>query len=217
MLCPKSQLKCSCIRPSCTLASSSQASMSVFDDDDAAACPFAEEPASPRASDGADSGGEPTATETPAPAGAQAPSGAEAPRLPALGCRPGSSGDGEPTAAATAGGDEKNILAEIQALKAEQKLAREAKLKITKELRNAEKRRHRLKNRAKQLSDSDLLAVMQLRSAQQGMRKKEEGEPTAAAAAAEQSDTGTATPTSTTTAGTPTRSPRPPRSKARIS
>ena len=98
-------------------------------------------------------------------------------------------------------------MTEILVLKAEQKRARDEKLKITKELRNAEKRRQRLKKRAKQLSDSDLLAVMTLRSAEQGMRKREAGEPTAAAAAADHSDTGTATPTSTTTAGTPTRSP----------
>ena len=191
--------------------------MSNVDDAGAAATPSAEEPASPRASDGSDREGEPTATDTLAPAGGQAPSGAEAPPLADVGGRPGSCGDGGPALGALAGGQEKNILTEIQALKAEQKLAREAKLKITKELRNAEKRRQRLKKRAKQLSDSDLLAVMTLRSAEQGMRKKEGGEPTAASAAAEQSDTGTATPTSTTTAGTPTRSPRQPKSKLRIS
>ena len=217
MVWPNSQLKCSSIRPSCTLPSSAQASMSLVDDASAAAAPSAEEPASPRACDGSDSEGEPTATETLAPAGGQAPSDAEAPPLADVGDRPGSSGDGGPALAAIAGGKEKNILTEIQALKAEQKLAREAKLKITKELRNAEKRRQRLKKRAKQLSDSDLLAVMTLRSAEQGMRKKEAVEPTAAAAAAEQSDTGTATPTSTTTAGTPTQSPRQPKSKPRIS
>ena len=108
-------------------------------------------------------------------------------------------------------------MTEILDLKAEQKRAREAKLKITKELRNAEKRRQRLKKRAKQLSDSDLLAVMTLRSAEQGMRKREAGEPTAAAAAAEHSDTGTATPTSTTTAATPTRSPAQAKRKLRFS
>ena len=215
MVWPNSQLKCSSIRASCTLPSSAQASMSFGDDASAAAAPSAEEPASPRASDGSDREGEPTATDTLAPAGGQAPSGAEAPPLADVGGRAGSSGDGGPALGALAGGQEKNILTEIQALKAEQKLAREAKLKITKELRNAEKRRQRLKKRAKQLSDNDLLAVMTLRSAEQGMRKKEAGEPTAAAA--EQSDTGTATPTSTTTAGTPTQSPRQPKSKLRIS
>ena len=215
MVWPNSQLKCSRIRPSCTLPSSAQANMSLGDDAGAAAAPSAEEPASPRASDGSDRDDEPTAIDTLAPAGGQAPSGAEAPPLADVGGRPGSTGDGGPALGAIAGGQAKNILTEIQALKAEQKLAREAKLKISKELRNAEKRRQRLKKRAKQLSDNDLLAVMTLRSAEQGMRKKEAGEPTAAAA--EQSDTGTATPTSTTTAGTPTRSPRQPKSKLRIS
>ena len=100
-------------------------------------------------------------------------------------------------------------------MKAEQKRAREEKCKITKELRNAEKRRQRLKKRAKQLSDADLLAVMTLRSAEQGMRNKDADEPTAAAAAAEHSDTGTATPTSTTTAAT--QSPAQAKKKARIS
>lgn len=217
MVWPNSQLKCSSIRPSCTLPSSAQASMSNVDEAGAAATPSAEEPASPRASDGSDSGGEPTATETLAPAGGQAPSGAEAPPLADVGGRPGSSGDGGPALGAMAGAQGKNILAEIQALKAEQKLAREAKLKITKELRNAEKRRQRLKKRAKQLSDSDLLAVITLRSAEQGVRKKEGGEPTAAAASAEQSDTGTATPTSSTAATTPQKSPRQATSKQRIS
>ena len=72
-----------------------------------------------------------------------------------------------------------------------------------------------MKKRAKQMSDSDLLAVMTLRSAEQGMRKKDAGEPTAAAASAEHSDTGTATPTSTTTAAT--QSPAQAKKKARIS
>ena len=72
-----------------------------------------------------------------------------------------------------------------------------------------------MKKRAKQLSDSDLLAVMTLRSAEQGMRKKDAGEPTAAAASAEHSDTGTATPTSTATATTPTQSPAQPKRKPR--
>ena len=64
MVWPNSQLKCSSIRPSCTLPSSAQASMSFGDDASAAAAPSAEEPASPRACDGSDSEGEPTATET---------------------------------------------------------------------------------------------------------------------------------------------------------
>ena len=57
----------------------------------------------------------------------------------------------------------KSIVDEINALKVEQKAARDMKKKITKDLRNAEKRRQRLKKRAKQLSDADLVAVMSLR------------------------------------------------------
>ena len=215
MVWPNSQLKCSSIRPSCTLPSSALSSMSLVDDAVAAAAPTADEPASQRASDDSDSGGEPTATETLAPAGGQAPADAEAPPLADVGGRPGSSGDGGSAIGAVAAAKEKNILTEIQALKAEQKRAREEKIKITKELRNAEKRRQRLKKRAKQLSDSDLLAVMTLQSAEQGMRKKDAGEPTAAAASAEHSDTGTATPTSTATATTPTQSPAQPKRKPR--
>ena len=56
------------------------------------------------------------------------------------------------------------MLEEISELKRKQKEAREAKLTVGKELRNAERRRKRLKLRAKQLSDEDLLAVMSLRT-----------------------------------------------------
>ena len=217
MVWPNSQLKCTSIRPACTLPSSAQASMSLVDDAGAAAAPTAEEPASQRASDDSDSGGEPTATEALAPAGGQAPSDAEAPPLVEVEGRPGSSGDGGPALVAVTEAKEKNILTEIQALKDAQKRAREEKKKITKELRNAEKRRQRLKKRAKQLSDSDLLAVMTLRSAEQGMRKREASEPTATAASAEQSDTGTVTPASTTRTATPTHSPTQPTSRARTS
>ena len=215
MVWPHSQLQCSSISPSCICPSSAQASMSLVDDDGAAAAASAEEPASEHASDNSDSGGEPTATEAPAGADGQAPAGAEAPPLANVGGCPGSSGDGDPTVCPVTGASEKNIIQEILALKAEQKAARDAKSKITKELRNAEKRRQRLKRRAKQLSDADLMAVMTLRSAEQGMRNKDADEPTAAAVTAEQSDTGTATPTSTTTAGT--HSPAKAKKKARIS
>ena len=58
----------------------------------------------------------------------------------------------------------KDMLSEIMNLKQKQKEAREAKLAVGKQLRNAERRRKRLKQRARQLSDSDLLAVISLRS-----------------------------------------------------
>ena len=58
----------------------------------------------------------------------------------------------------------RNMIDEILALKAEQKKARDAKVAVTKQLRNAERRRQRLKRRAKALSDQDLLAVISLRN-----------------------------------------------------
>ena len=51
----------------------------------------------------------------------------------------------------------------IERLKSEQKEMRAAKKKLTKDLRNAEKRRSRLKRRARQLSDADLVALLQMR------------------------------------------------------
>ena len=188
--------------------------MSFLSDAGAAAAPPAEEPGSQHASDDSDSGGEPTATENPAPAGGEAAGEAKAPGLEDVGGRAGSSSDGGPAGGAVLAAKGNNIVTEIQALKAQQKKAREDKIKITKELRNAEKRRQRLKRKARQLSDKDLLAVMTLRSAEQDLRKTGEGEPTATAAAAEHSDTGTATPTSTT-AATPTKSVATPKSKPR--
>ena len=56
------------------------------------------------------------------------------------------------------------MLDEISDLKRKQKEARDAKLAVGKELRNAQRRQKRLKTRAKQLSDEDLLAVISLRN-----------------------------------------------------
>ena len=75
----------------------------------------------------------------------------------------------EPTAAeqvpAAIGADVgKSMLEEIAQLKKQQKEAKDAKLAVGKQLRNAERRRKRLKKRASKLSDSDLLAVISLRN-----------------------------------------------------
>ena len=75
----------------------------------------------------------------------------------------------EPTAAdkrpAAAGTDMgKSMLEEIAQLKKQQKEVRDAKLAVGKQLRNAERRRKRLKKRASKLSDADLLAVISLRN-----------------------------------------------------
>ena len=79
--------------------------------------------------------------------------------------------DAKATEATTGGRDAKNgvdlgksMLDDILQLKKKQKEVRDAKLAVGKELRNAERRRKRLKQRARQLSDSDLLAVMSLRN-----------------------------------------------------
>ena len=80
----------------------------------------------------------------------------------------GTSSAAEPTAGERNGTDAvdlgKNMLEEIALLKKKQKEAREAKMAVGRQLRNAERRRKRLKQRAKQLSDSDLLAVISLRN-----------------------------------------------------
>ena len=55
------------------------------------------------------------------------------------------------------------LLQQIQKLKAEQKAARERRKVVNKELKNAERRKRRLKTRARQLTNDDLLEVMMLR------------------------------------------------------
>ena len=59
------------------------------------------------------------------------------------------------------------LTSSIQALKAKQKELRETKVKLAKDLRNQERRRKRLRTRARQLTDEDLLQVMMLRKSQQ--------------------------------------------------
>ena len=57
-----------------------------------------------------------------------------------------------------------SMLEEIAQLKKQQKEAKDAKLAVGKQLRNAERRRKRLKKRASKLSDTDLLAVISMRN-----------------------------------------------------
>ena len=65
-----------------------------------------------------------------------------------------------PVAAVAVADPGRKMLAEIQALKEEQKKVRDARKEVAKNLRNAERRRRRLKARACRLSDADLLAVI---------------------------------------------------------
>ena len=68
-----------------------------------------------------------------------------------------------------------SLHASIDRLKLEQHRLKTSKKQIVKELRNAERKRRRLRERARQLTDEDLLSVMV-------MRKRKENEATAAAA-----------------------------------
>ena len=58
------------------------------------------------------------------------------------------------------------LLPEIARLKAERQTLRDQRKKLAKDLKNAERKRSRLKKRAKLLTDSDLVAVMMLRVAE---------------------------------------------------
>ena len=78
------------------------------------------------------------------------------------------------------GGGADELLNSIGRLKEEQAALRVEKKKVAKALKNAEKRRSRLKKKARQLSDTDLVAVLQMRAAsaverRQRRRPSEEG------------------------------------------
>ena len=82
----------------------------------------------------------------------------------------------EPTAEAAPSpwpmiGKDTTLVPEIARLKAEQVAMREQKKRLAKELKNAERKRSRLKKRAKLLTDSDLVAVMMLRVAERKDRE----------------------------------------------
>ena len=57
----------------------------------------------------------------------------------------------------------------IARLKVEQDAVRANRKRVTKELKNAQKRRRRLKKRARQLSDTDLVSVLQLRASEKAV------------------------------------------------
>ena len=70
----------------------------------------------------------------------------------------GGSSDGSPCGAIG-----KSVSTEIAELKAEQAKLRAERAKVAKSLRNAEKRKQRLKTKAKALTDADLVTVLQMR------------------------------------------------------
>ena len=77
----------------------------------------------------------------------------------------------EPTAGACSAivpspGVASTLVPEIARLKAERQALRDQRKRLAKDLKNAERKRSRLKKRAKLLTDSDLVAVMMLRVAE---------------------------------------------------
>ena len=56
-----------------------------------------------------------------------------------------------------------SLIDHIEELRAEQRRARQQRQEITRELRNAQRRKRRLKGRARQLSNDDLLTVLRMR------------------------------------------------------
>ncbi len=57
-----------------------------------------------------------------------------------------------------------DIMGHIKALKEQQKNLKDERKRVSKILRNEEKRRMRLRKRARQLSDGDLVALLKMRS-----------------------------------------------------
>ena len=75
---------------------------------------------------------------------------------------------------------QESLLESIKRLKEQQAAMKAAKKEVQRELRNATKRRQRLKKQARQLTDKDLVEVLQMRK--DSMPAVVVGEPTAAAA-----------------------------------
>lgn len=92
--------------------------------------------------------------------------------------------DGVKKAAKTSGYD---ILGSIQALKEQQKKLREERKLIAKKLKNEEKRRSRLRKKARQLSDQDLVALLKMRSDVQEAAASVEGDEAGSASSASSS------------------------------
>ena len=78
----------------------------------------------------------------------------------------------DPTASGSAGLDKDSaLLKHIDTLKEEQKKQRADRLRLAKDLKNAEKRRRRLKTKAKMLSESDLQEVLGMRARESALKK----------------------------------------------
>lgn len=69
------------------------------------------------------------------------------------------------------------LLAQIQKLKQDQADARKVRQKIAKDLRNAQRRKRRLKTRARMLTNDDLVAVLLMRQESGAAEDAEEPAP----------------------------------------
>lgn len=121
----------------------------------------------------------------------------------------------EPTARrrpSSVGDPGKTLLEEIVTLKLQQKEAKDAKAAVTKELRNANRRRQRLKKRAKALSDQDLLAVISLRNHGKALGRRPSAEDEDDD---EESESELDEPTATASASSAASSPARPKKRAR--
>ena len=172
MVWTNSQHQCSSISFLSASASSIRAAMAELEHGDWPAITAAKEPTLEDGNrDKLD--GEPTAAMSPPSASGQAAAGTEAHGLSPAGSGAGSSNDLVPSEAGAVEKKGRSIMDEILALKLQQKEARDKKLQVTRELRNAEKRRQRLKKKAKQLTDADLVEVLKLRDHFKGVGRKE--------------------------------------------
>ena len=82
---------------------------------------------------------------------------------------------------------EDGLTASIQELKKQQNALREQKAKLAKDLRNAERRKKRLRTRARQLTDEDLVQVLMLRKQQRNERPSTEAASAASSSTASSS------------------------------
>jgi molecular chaperone GrpE (heat shock protein) len=99
-------------------------------------------------------------------ADADVPAGAEAPTTPVRTNTSGvtsSDSAGDSTTNQTPPKKSQNLLSVISELKAEQKRMRDEKKALSKDLKNAQRKKRRLQARARQLSNDDLLTVLLMR------------------------------------------------------
>ncbi len=85
------------------------------------------------------------------------------PRSPRAEATPATSEASDRPKPPTAEGAAETLLEYIDRMRAEKNSARDRKKEVAKNLKNAERRKARLKRKARQLNDEDLIAVLQMR------------------------------------------------------